>query len=125
MTPNSVSIQNGISKSIHVYISKFRFDYHYRCLQLAQSVEVATIRFLSSVFSPVLICNFFILSDIKMVALRSYAPINVKRGGGGRAIIGDLNFKQNFLSNIQAIILVQISPPTVRIKPLRINRVIC
>ena len=32
---------------------------------------------------------------------RNNAPINVKRegGGGGRAIIGDLNFKQNLLSN--------------------------
>ena len=37
--------------------ARFRFDYHYRYryLSLAQSVEVATISFLSSVLSPVLL----------------------------------------------------------------------
>ena len=51
---------------------KFDCHYRYRYLPPAQSVEVATIRFLSSVLSPVLICDFFILSEIKMAGLRSH-----------------------------------------------------
>ena len=51
---------------------RFRFDCPCCYRPPAQSVEVATIRFLSSVLSPVHICDLSILSEIEMAGLRSY-----------------------------------------------------